>query len=434
MSVGQELAEARRNLGLSLETLSSQIGFSVEVLRAIEDGDLLQLPSGIALKGALKAYAGAVQLDADAVSERYVAELPILPDTTDVWEAFEPERKEHGPSSASSLFTYESAYEPSVSSGSSPQAADAAGPVLLLRAERAQGASSLPIVHHDGVAHDEPTRDRAIRFPVAVLLLASALAVVAGYMLSARGDWWPRDRSPRAANRVMASDSAHERQPDPNVAQAVAPKTAPSPPASAATSAEAPPPPALSTAPVKAKEAPGARAPERPTTPVSPRAVRALDPPVPSAVIVVPGSQPASAPTSSAAPATSSAAPATLRANQGELAGAWNVIAHDEAATAETDSNRIAYYLRLEQRGSHVTGSGYRVGAYGADRTSSQQSVGVRGVLSGERLTLDFTGQNHEHFVLYRSEDGTFRGRFRRTDAPASGSLLVTLSPKAPAR
>jgi hypothetical protein len=108
------------------------------------------------------------------------------------------------------------------------------------------------------------------------------------------------------------------------------------------------------------------------------------------------------------------------------------VIVHDEASTAEADRNKVAYYLRLDQRGTQVGGSGYRVSEDGAESASSQQPVVVRGTLSGERLTLDFSGQNREHFVLYRSDNGVFRGRFRRDGAPPAGRSVVTLSPRAP--
>lgn len=72
MQVGVELAEARQQLGLSLEDISSRTKISVERLVAIERGDVAQLPPLVYLNGFLRAYATEVHLDPDDIANRYL--------------------------------------------------------------------------------------------------------------------------------------------------------------------------------------------------------------------------------------------------------------------------------------------------------------------------------------------------------------------------
>jgi len=377
MTAGQRLADARHHLGFSLEALESRTGFGAELLRSIEETDLLHLPSGALLEAAVRAFAAAVQLDAEAFSKRYLASLPILANTAEALTAFEPEADEQALQPASGLFAYEPAYDSRVSQLAAPRPAS--------------------------------------RTPIGVLLLVSAIAVLAGYVLSAQSQWWKRPS-----------------QPDPNLAHAVKPDKTPSLPAPA-TALPAPATDSVeagiaarsdstpSPAPLESREGPGAKADPRPTTPADSHPAIAADSAVPSAFVVVPGSEPttASVPSATTAPET-----------RGELSGSWNVVAHDEGANGEVATNRVAYYVRLEHRGTQIVGSGYRVSEDRAEAASSQQPVSVRGTLSGERLTLNFSGRDRERFVLYRSDDGVFRGRFRRDGAPADRSSVITVSPR----
>jgi cytoskeletal protein RodZ len=391
MTAAERLADARHRLGLSLEALESQTGFGAELLRSIEEIDLPRLPSGAVLEAAVRAFAAAVQLDAEAISRRYLAGLPILANAAEALTAFEPEAhvdaRPSGPR-PSGLFAYEPAYEPRPSPPVPPRATS--------------------------------------RISIGALLLVSALAVIGGYIVSARAQFWTADWWPRSANRIAANDTRHPRPPDPTVAPAAAPATAPTSPAiaanstQAATTASLPSKAAAATgAPLESKESPGAKAAEQTTTAADAHAAREAAAPVPSAFIVVPGSGPAATSTPPAEPTAA-----------GELSGSWNVVAHDESTTGEAVTNRVAYYVRLEQRGTQIAGNGYRVSEDGAEAAASQQPVSVRGTLSGERLTLNFSGRNRERFVLYRSDDGVFRGRFRRAGAPAGKSSVVTVSPR----
>jgi cytoskeletal protein RodZ len=402
MTVGQELLNARRNLGLSLEELASKTCCSIELLRSIEETDLRRLPPASVLESATRAYAAAVHLDADELSHRYLAQVPILPNTTEALTAFEPEADAHSQGAGSGLFVSEP--DPWIPS-----------------------AELAPSVHWSRPQHSATTRD--YRLPIAALLIVSAMAVGVGYLVGATGSRWGNPSAAAGARVATASDSAAQR-PDQAVEHAVAQGTEPAAPVHADNSAVTTTDEALDTAPTsrsrntaaRGKE-PGAGKRAAPATGSANRAAPFDDAAVPSAVITVPGTVPLSAPRAKTLPATGD-----------EVSGSWDVIAHDESSTPDAATNRVRYYLQLAQRGTRIAGSGYRVSDDGPGATSSQQAVAVTGTLSGQRLTLDFAGQAREHFVLYRADDGVFRGRFRRDSTPSGGSSIVTLAPREQAR
>jgi cytoskeleton protein RodZ len=70
-SPGQELKKDREARGISLKTVSDATRITQRNLEAVESDRLDLLPGGFFIKGILKAYAGAVGLDEDAVLERY---------------------------------------------------------------------------------------------------------------------------------------------------------------------------------------------------------------------------------------------------------------------------------------------------------------------------------------------------------------------------
>src|SRR5688500_15159625 len=79
MSIGAELAAARRELGLSVAEVAARTNVTSERLRAIEQMGGVWLPSRVHLQGFVRAYAAAVQLDPDKIARRYVAELDATP-------------------------------------------------------------------------------------------------------------------------------------------------------------------------------------------------------------------------------------------------------------------------------------------------------------------------------------------------------------------
>jgi cytoskeleton protein RodZ len=75
MDMGESLRMAREQQGLSLEVISQRTKINTEKLRAIEENDIQKLPSGIFLRGFLRAYAREVGLDIEDTVNRYLAQF-----------------------------------------------------------------------------------------------------------------------------------------------------------------------------------------------------------------------------------------------------------------------------------------------------------------------------------------------------------------------
>ena len=75
MDVGETLRMAREQQGLSLEVISQRTKIGTEKLRAIEENDIQRLPSGIFLRGFVRAYAHEVGLDVEDTVNRYIAQF-----------------------------------------------------------------------------------------------------------------------------------------------------------------------------------------------------------------------------------------------------------------------------------------------------------------------------------------------------------------------
>lgn len=74
VSVGAELAQARKTRALSLEDLSRRTKIGVAALSAIERGDATKLPGGIFTRGFVRAYAREVGCDPETAVSRFLAE------------------------------------------------------------------------------------------------------------------------------------------------------------------------------------------------------------------------------------------------------------------------------------------------------------------------------------------------------------------------
>jgi cytoskeleton protein RodZ len=75
MDVGETLRMAREQQGLSLDVISQRTKIGTEKLRAIEENDIQRLPSGIFLRGFVRAYAREVGLDVEDTVNRYIAQF-----------------------------------------------------------------------------------------------------------------------------------------------------------------------------------------------------------------------------------------------------------------------------------------------------------------------------------------------------------------------
>ncbi len=70
-SLGEFLRAERQARGISLEQISADTRISMDMLRAIEHGNVEQLPAPVLIKGFLKAYAEKIGLNPEEVIVEY---------------------------------------------------------------------------------------------------------------------------------------------------------------------------------------------------------------------------------------------------------------------------------------------------------------------------------------------------------------------------
>ncbi len=70
-SLGEFLRAERQARGISLEQISADTRISMDMLRAIEHGNVEQLPAPVLIKGFLKAYAEKISLNPEEVIVEY---------------------------------------------------------------------------------------------------------------------------------------------------------------------------------------------------------------------------------------------------------------------------------------------------------------------------------------------------------------------------
>lgn len=75
-SIGAVLKHEREERRLSIEEVSSTTRIPRRALESLEDDRFEDLPSGVFVRGFIKAYASAVDIDADEVLARFDAEQP----------------------------------------------------------------------------------------------------------------------------------------------------------------------------------------------------------------------------------------------------------------------------------------------------------------------------------------------------------------------
>lgn len=92
LSVGQFLRAERHGKNIALEKIVSETRISVDILRAIEREDYRHLPAEVYVKGFLRAYARALEIDGDEVVKRYLASR----ETESEDSTIEPERPRFG--------------------------------------------------------------------------------------------------------------------------------------------------------------------------------------------------------------------------------------------------------------------------------------------------------------------------------------------------
>lgn len=81
-SVGQVLRHEREERHLSIDEVSSTTRIPRKTLESLEQDRFEDLPSGVFVRGFIKAYASAVHIDADEVLARFEEQTPQLPPPT----------------------------------------------------------------------------------------------------------------------------------------------------------------------------------------------------------------------------------------------------------------------------------------------------------------------------------------------------------------
>jgi cytoskeletal protein RodZ len=76
-SIGRVLKQEREERRVSIEELSSTTRIPRKTLECLEEDRFDDLPSGVFVRGFIKAYASAVDIDADEVLARFDAQRPL---------------------------------------------------------------------------------------------------------------------------------------------------------------------------------------------------------------------------------------------------------------------------------------------------------------------------------------------------------------------
>ena len=91
-SIGDYLKTERETRRLSIEEVSSTTRIPRRTLESLEDDRFEDLPSGVFVRGFIKAYASAVDIDADEVLARFDEERPQDPVSGAAGDGAQPSR------------------------------------------------------------------------------------------------------------------------------------------------------------------------------------------------------------------------------------------------------------------------------------------------------------------------------------------------------
>ena len=401
MTVGNELERARTSQGLSLEDLSARTKVSVERLTAIEGEDVEYLPPIVYLRGFLRSYATEVGLNPDEVVGRYLAQLAETAHLEEepAIEKLVPARQAEVPAirtemvaldeELSAIESFESEVEPQplaepwkTSDGTETHSIDRSSdphstvPVLWRPAQFADQhpeADTERSLRHVNTEPDSvaPTPPAANKSRLPLMVIATVIAVVAGYFLSANLD------------TLRGAGSSTAQNPAPNAAdQARVEKTSDE----------------VATAGSSPSDA------SQKTSGVSPARADAHE---------------------------ERAVPADARetADVEDLNGSWTLTNRvEEASYAPFKNLTLSYSLQLEQDGNRITGTGHKLTENGRQiRANGRTPIALAGTLTGRRLELKFAEVGARRpsggtMVLDVADDGSLRGSFTSDAARSRGS------------
>lgn len=435
MNVGAELAAARERLGLSRDDVSQRTKISVERLLAIEQEDVQNLPPMVYLKGFVREYAAAVQLNPQEITDRYLSELDDPAGLVSA-HANEPQAIEADPA-IMDRFPEEAApqrldpprVEPSRVEPPRAQPPPAVKKIIL------EVEDDLPPLEKEPIAAPVFAFERpnGRSFRGAHVALGVVLAVIVGFLASANtGRLWPRTTS----SPPVATKTTPEAEPgDPQRAVATESEPTNAGEAVRATRETEVPPAADGPDPPARTPAVPPPADNRASTaaPVAPATRGSAQPPLGTA----PGSSPAdTAPRSTTSPSAVAAEPPTSTpsspAPQANLTGEWALATRIEMSDVAAFRNmNLGFRLQLRQQGDRITGRGTKWMENGkAIPPRARTPIVVEGVRSGDRLELRFTEHGTARttsgtFIMDVTPDGTLRGQFASSAANSSGTSMA---------
>jgi cytoskeletal protein RodZ len=422
MTVGAELAQARERLGLSREEISSRTKISVERLTAIELEDVAALPPLVYLKGFVREFAAAVNLDPEDTTRRYVA---ALDDVAGLMSATVPDLP-FAPADAE--------LSPLVM----PHIEQPRSPAVTRSLLGIDDVPPLEPLTMDEFPTEQPAVDGQPRVAgqprMGRMAIVAVVALLIGFLVSSNTSflksWWARTRGAGPAradvSRADAPPRAAATAPSASSPIDAAPAAQPATPRAAADDiARAAAAPAAPIAP----DAPGARtAPVAPAAPapVAPVARTAPDAPVPPVAPAAPTPAAPDAPVARTAPDAPVAPVAPV------LSGSWSLTTRIEATDYAAFNNmNLGYRIQLQQQGDRITGRGFKWMENGkAIPARGRTPIEIEGIRSGDRLELRFTERGTRRtssgtFVMEVAADGSLRGQFASTSANSSGSSVA---------
>ena len=433
MHVGAELARARRARGLSREEISNRTNIDINHLAAIEDNHLERLPR-LSLRGWIAAYAAAVELDTDDVTDRYLAQIgaeqrvDVLADSQWTIDAFPTEASELEPAVAASVPS-------SPTEASTVASAPIRGPESIESTAWIDGLNMVAetdfdpptLADHSRIFGPElpapPTAHPWSRSPerhrYGGMALVALIAAASGFLLAEYSHRWglavpfsqvasTQRNGPQASN--PASNAAATRR-----GESTGDVVALAPVASGDTTGAGrvsetsggPPAEGPSVPPRGPETSTVSNGSERPTTSRDAQRV------------------------TSSTPTARRPAPAQRRTNPSaeNLSGWWSVTNRVESTAYRPYENlNLGYRVKLTQNGDQISGTGLKWMENGRQLPRSQRTpIAVNGTVEERQLVLQFTEHGTRRtsagkFMYVMSDTGVLEGSFTSDVALSKGS------------
>jgi transcriptional regulator with XRE-family HTH domain len=432
--VGAELARARRARGLSRGEISNRTNIGMNDLAAIEDNHLERLPS-LSLRGWIAAYAAAVELDTDDVTDRYLAQIgaeqrvDVLADSQWTIDAFPTEASLRDPVVASSVPLSPTEAAPTVVSAPmrGPESIESTAWIDGLNAIAETDFDPSILADHSRIFGPDlpapPTAHPWYRSPerhrYGGMALVALTAAASGFLLAEYSHRWglavpvsqvasTQRNGPQASNPARNAAAARRGESTGHV---------------------------VALAPVASGDTTGAARVSE-TSGVPPTEGASVPPREPETSTVSDGSE---RPTTSrdaqrvtgSTPTARRPAPAQRRTNPSaeNLSGWWSVTNRVESTAYRPYENlNLGYRVKLTQNGDQISGTGLKWMENGRQLPRSQRTpIAVNGTVEERQLVLQFTEHGTRRtsagkFMYVMSDTGVLEGSFTSDVALSKGS------------